>query len=487
MSDADALATFYRRLVDLAQCREPVPLLDRALGALVELTGADEGYIEIQDGDRAWRASRGCRPDRVGEIRDSISRGIIAEALATGETIVTASAVVDPRFRDRESVRRKGIDAVVCGPLGEQPRGVVYLQGGGLAVNAEQTYLHVEYFGRAIAPFAEHLLDQGRPAAHGPFEGVVAQSSAMKVVTKRLAMVAPLDVHVLLTGPTGVGKSLVARSIHLASRRSNSSYYEINCAAIPDALLESELFGAAKGAHSAVADRGIPGKVEAAEGGTLFLDEIAELAVGSQAKLLQLLQDGVYYRLGDTSARQSNVRIIAATNVDLGEAIAAKTFREDLYYRLSVVETAIPPLCEREEDILPLARHFLRHACDRFDLPPKRLSKEAQRALIGAQWPGNVRQLRHRIESAALDAHLDDENRPVTEVDIFGDQDRVQSSAEGWREVTRQFQRRHLLGVLETSEWNISEVASRLGIARSHVYNLMHEHELSRSRVAAGG
>jgi transcriptional regulator with PAS, ATPase and Fis domain len=308
----------------------------------------------------------------------------------------------------------------------------------------------------------------------------------MSSVTKRLAMVAPLDVHVLLTGPTGVGKSLVARAIHSASRRANSPYCEINCAAIPDALLESELFGAARGAHSAVGTRGVRGKVEAAEGGTLFLDEIAELEVGSQAKLLQLLQDAVYYRLGESEPRQSDVRIIAATNVDLDEAIATKTFREDLYYRLSVVETAIPPLSEREEDILPLARHFLRLACDRFELPPKRLSKDAQRALVRAAWPGNVRQLRHRIESAALDAHLHDENRAVTEADIFGAHQSDHSSEEGWREVTRQFQRRHLLGILETSEWNISEVAARLGLARSHVYNLMHEHGLSRVRMVSG-
>ena len=166
----------------------------------------------------------------------------------------------------------------------------------------------------------------------------------MQEVVERLRLAAPLDVHVLLTGETGVGKTLLAQSMHAAGGRASGPFIELNCAAIPDALLENELFGADEGAHSSVPRGGVIGKVEAAEGGTLFLDEIGELSLSSQAKLLQLLQSHSYFRLGSPQERRADVRVVAATNLDLEHEVANKRFRQDLYYRLNVLQVRVPSL-----------------------------------------------------------------------------------------------------------------------------------------------
>src|SRR5262249_47750762 len=195
-------------------------------------------------------------------------------------------------------------------------------------------------------------------------------------------------------------------AVHQASRRRNGPFVEINCATLPNALLENELFGAEPGAHSAAARTAVKGKIEAAEGGTLFLDEIAELEPSAQTKLLQLLQSKTYYRLAGTAPRRADVRVIAATNVNLKAAIAERKFREDLYYRLQVLEIRVPSLAERTEDLIPLSFEFLNQVFERHQLPRKSLSPSAIRAIQVAQWPGNVRQLAHRIESAAILAEM---------------------------------------------------------------------------------
>lgn len=484
---------YYRRLLDLGMLDEPEPLLEEALQLLVELTGAREGYIELTDDDegplRRWSAAEGCDASRVAEIRATTSSGIIAEAIATGEVVRTASAMLDPRFGDRESVRDHAIEAVICAPLGrERPLGVVYLQGGGdaLQVFAEETYGHVGYFARAVSPFLENLLARMRADdagdREGPFAEVRYRSPAMRDVIRRLRLVAPLDVNVLFTGATGVGKTLLARAAHMASRRAGGPFVELNCAAIPEPLIENELFGAVEGAHSNVPRGGVRGKVEAAHGGTLFLDEIAEMSLGAQAKLLQLLQSGTYFRLGSPEPSTSDVRIMAATNRDLADEVRAKRVREDLYYRLNVLAVRVPSLAEREEDVTLLARHFAAEACERHGLPSMRVSPRGLAAVLHASWPGNVRQLANRLETAVLNAHLRG-SLFVEPADLFeadADSD-VAEEALSLQEATRQFQKRHVLSVLEATGWNLSETARRLDVVRSHVYNLIKLHGLSRA------
>lgn len=480
---------YYRGLLDLGRCPDPEALLRRSLELLVELTGAREAYIELEDAgarDRWW-AARGCDAERVDAIKASISQGIIAEAVATGETVLTAAAFDDPRFEDRESVRQHAIEAVICAPLGEDaPLGVVYLQGPqeDLRVSAVEVQQHVAYFARALAPFAERLVlraDSRRARAGiGAFAGVLYRSEAMHRLVERLALAAPLDVPILFLGGTGVGKSLLARATHAHSgRRASSPFVEINCAAIPDELLENELFGAAPGAHSSVPRGGLVGKVEAAQGGTLFLDEIGELSLRSQAKVLQLLQSRQYYRLGSTESLRADVRLMAATNVDLRRCVDEGRFREDLFYRLRVLEVVVPSLEERAEDLGLLAEHFVSEAAERHDLPVTGLTTGARHAILNAPWPGNVRELAHRLESAVINAHF----RAHTAVDIqdvFPEESAVGTFDQTLQEATRQFQKRHLRAALEATNWNVTEAARQLDVARSHLYNLIRAHGLTR-------
>ena len=230
-------------------------------------------------------------------------------------------------------------------------------------------------------------------------EHVVGRSPAMREVLDRVLRVGPTDATVLVTGESGTGKELVARALHVTSRRGDKPFVPVNCAAITETLLESELFGHARGAFTG-ATRARRGMFEEAHGGTLFIDEIGETAPGFQAKLLRALQDGEIRRVGESTPVQVNVRVIAATNQDLRRAIAEKRFREDLFYRLNVVPIRIPPLRERREDVPLLAAHFLQRFNQRTG-GDKILTPEAVARLLEHDWPGNVRELENMIEQAA--------------------------------------------------------------------------------------
>ena len=489
---------FYRSLAELTDHDSLPALLDAALGVLIARVSAREAMVEvIDDGiDGATHVvAHGCERHRMTEISSFVSRGIIGEAMATGKMIVTANAAEDPRFLQFESVQRHRLEAVLCVPIGQAVHaGVVYLQGKQGAREFQpydaKVQREVELFARALSGPVERLLGRAPAAlaapphsrsADDPFAAIRGKSPAMADIVERLRLAAPLDVHVLLTGPSGVGKTLLANAVHLASRRRNGPFVEINCATLPEALLENELFGAEPGAHSAATRGAIKGKVEAAEAGTLFLDEIGELALGAQSKLLQLLQNRTYYRLGSTQARRADVRVVAATNANLKVAIAERKFREDLYYRLQVLEVHVPSLAERPEDLVPLSFEFLRQVVERHQLTRKSLSPSAIRAIQAAQWPGNVRQLANRIESAAIHAQIRGSDH-IEAHDVFPDD--PQSAAEApatLQSATRRFQRNHILGVLTATDWNALEAARILDVSRSQIYNLIRMFELKSS------
>jgi DNA-binding NtrC family response regulator len=244
------------------------------------------------------------------------------------------------------------------------------------------------------------LLEQVRLET-GVFENMVGKSRAMMRVFETIDKVAPTDVTVLIRGESGTGKELVARAIHFRSPRARKPFIAVNCAAFSRELVESELFGHEKGAFTgAVARR--EGKFEAANGGTLFLDEIGDMALETQAKLLRVLQEQVFERIGGNQPLNVDVRIIAATNQDLEAMIEQGKFREDLYYRLKVVEIRVPPVRERREDVPLMVQHFIAEARQRFSAPEKQLTPEAMRACVEAPWKGNARSLKAAIEQAVI-------------------------------------------------------------------------------------
>ncbi len=234
-----------------------------------------------------------------------------------------------------------------------------------------------------------------------PFQTLLGQSDSLQSVINAAQMVAMTDVTLLVTGESGTGKELLAQAIHQASPRANGPMITINCAALPEALVESELFGHRKGAFTGASEHA-KGRIQAAEGGTIFLDEIGELALPIQAKLLRFLESGECQAVGETTPRKVNVRVVAATNRDLFQEAQAGRFREDLFYRLNVVPLELPPLRERHGDIALLAKELLQQASARHQLPAAKFSKCALKALQNRAWPGNVRELRNLCERLAI-------------------------------------------------------------------------------------
>jgi transcriptional regulator with GAF, ATPase, and Fis domain len=252
---------------------------------------------------------------------------------------------------------------------------------------------------RRLERRVETLVDELRERY--AFDRIVGRAAALREALDRAAKVAPTDTTVLITGESGTGKELVARAIHHASRRAEAPFVAVNCAAIPDGLLESELFGHERGAFTG-ADRQRPGRFEQAAGGTLFLDEVAELSYGVQAKLLRVLQEREFQRVGGTATLRADVRIVTATNRNLAEAVAAGHFREDLFYRLDVFTVHLPPLRERGDDVILLADHFVRALGASMGKGEPALSRDARAALLDHPWPGNIRELANAVERALI-------------------------------------------------------------------------------------
>jgi len=240
---------------------------------------------------------------------------------------------------------------------------------------------------------------QDKQSKFNSLPGMIGTSWKMRQMYRLARLVAPRDTAVLIVGATGTGKELVARGIHELSRRSGGPFVVVNCAAIPESLVESELFGFTRGAFAG-AFQSRPGRIRAAQGGTLLLDEVGELPLALQAKLLRFIQSGEAQRVGSQDAFRVDARLIASTSADLVQRVREKQFREDLYYRLAVFPLDLPLLRDRAEDILPLARYFLEKFCRQTGFPQKDFTSEAAAALQECSWPGNVRELQHRIERA---------------------------------------------------------------------------------------
>jgi transcriptional regulator with PAS, ATPase and Fis domain len=314
--------------------------------------------------------------------------------------------------------------------------------------------------------------DVVHPESESP-DVVVGHSAGWTDAMKRARLVAPTDATVLLQGESGTGKEVVARLIHAMSPRERRPFVAINCAALPENLLESELFGYERGAFTG-AHQSKPGQVEIAAGGVLFLDEVSEMSLAAQAKFLRFLQERESQRLGGTRVFKTNVRIIAATNRDLEQAMARGSFRHDLYYRLQVFTIQLPPLRERQADILPLADAFLREISRSMRRPLVTLTQEATEALLSHAWPGNVRELHNALERAAI--ICEGAAITATHLSLAAPHRRPQFDE---AEVNLDaIQRRTIARVLGQVRGNKSQAAKRLGLTRNQLYERLRKYNL---------
>jgi len=319
-------------------------------------------------------------------------------------------------------------------------------------------------------------------------EGIVGESQAIVSMLKTLAKVAQSDASVLITGESGTGKELAARSIHRYSRRAKGPFVAVDCASIPESLLESELFGYERGAFTG-AERRKRGLLEQADGGTLFLDEIGEMNLSLQARLLRALQERSFRRLGGEAVVSVDIRVISSTNRDLEREVKQGNFREDLLFRLNVVTLRMPPLRERHGDIALLCKHFLRKFADREGIQPPRISPEAMKALERYPWPGNVRELRNVIERAVV----------LNDSGVIGPADLPEhiqragpgpdpGGVPGYKEIRQawiaHYGRQYLAELLERHEGNISQASREAGVSRKTFYALLKRFGLDKERPA---
>ena len=325
-----------------------------------------------------------------------------------------------------------------------------------------------------------------KQSIEAPFE-IVGKTPVMRALMEKIEKVAATPARVLITGENGTGKELVARALHRVSPRASKPFVEVNCAAIPGELIESELFGHMKGSFTgAISDRA--GKFEQANKGTLFLDEVGDMSLAAQAKVLRVLQDNVITRIGSAKPVSVDVRVIAATNKTLENEISAGKFREDLYYRLNVVPIHVPPIRERREDIPMLAQYFAATLSAREGIPPRTFTPDALERLSALDWPGNVRELRNTVERLLILAP--DTQISSRDIDRLAGQRTLDDAGIATLTQCRTFEefkdaaeRAFLLNKLRENDWNVSETARVVEMPRSNLYKKIERYSLSREHT----
>ncbi|MCK6528325.1 sigma 54-interacting transcriptional regulator [Myxococcota bacterium] len=464
--------------------RHSLPILWKTLlDAVIEVTGAGKGFLVIlRDGQLEIPAARNV--DRVDLEKDpsQLSDSVIARVLKERRPIIIGDAQKDTLLGTARSVVDLKLSSVMCVPLiaRDTLMGILYVGSDRASHLFQPEDLDALVVFAAQAGLILHnalLMDELREDnAHLRRELhrgglLIGGSPPMRAVFHTLERVAPTDIAVLITGETGTGKELVAREIHARSPRADKPFISINCGAIPENLLESELFGHRKGAFTgAVADK--VGKFEAADGGTLFLDEIGEMPLSLQVKLLRVLQDHAIERVGEVKPTPVDIRVISATNKDLEAEVAARRFREDLYYRLHEVAIHLPPLRERGDDIALIARHLLKRHAAQYSDRSRGFSVEAIQAMKAYVWPGNVRQLENRIKKAVVmsDGPL------LTPEDLGFEGPGEEARAYKPLAVAREeFQIAYIREVLEACGWNKAETARVLDVDARTIFRYIEK------------
>ena len=476
-------------------------LVELMLGSALEISEMDRAVFFQRDAEGQIELAASRVRDRelrtmTGEVE--VSHTILNRVIEESKTYYVSDASTDPNFRARRSVQDLSLRTVVCVPI-TGPSGVMgalYLdsqRAAGLLGEdgvrimeafAAQAGIALEAMAhrKELQEAADSLELENRNlkevlGVRTRYDNLIGQSAAMQKVFAMLERVAERPVTVLIRGGTGTGKDLVARALHFNSPRREANFISVNCAAIPDALLESELFGYRKGAFTG-AERDHVGLVEAADGGTLFLDEIGDLSLALQAKLLRVLQENEVRRLGESKDRKVDVRFLAATHRNLTEEVRQKRFREDLYYRLNVITIHLPALRERKEDIMLLAEHFLSQQAELMGRAGLAFSAEARRMLLAYDWPGNVRELQAAVMRAAALSDLE----VLTPEDLLPDLNRAAPVAAPrgatLKDSLERAEEMLILDALKDSDGNVSAAARSLGVSRQHLHTRIRRLDL---------
>lgn len=459
------------------------------LELLFEVVPAERGAILLSQGNGLEDAAvfgldRARGPDEAIKV----SRTIAQQVLREKTSLLMSDAPAKLGFGS-ESLNQSRPSSLMCVPLimHDQPLGVIYLETNAPDDHFDQDHLQLVTAIAAITAVAienaRHIewlqSENERLLADVNIEhNMVGESPSMKQVYQLISKVAPTDSTVMISGESGTGKELAARAIHLNSKRAKLPFMGVNCAALAETLLESELFGHEKGAFTgALAMK--KGRLEVADGGTVFLDEIGELSPALQVKLLRVLQEREFERVGGTRTIRVDIRLVAATNKDLEQAIAAGTFRQDLFYRLNVVELAMPPLRERPEDIPLLANYFASKHGEKCNRKILGVSPEAQARLLSYEWPGNVRELENAIERAVVlgaTDHILPEDLP--EATLESGAATTTAPAPGYHEAVTQTKKQIILSAMDQAKGSYTEAAKLLGVHPNYLHRLIRNLKL---------
>jgi Nif-specific regulatory protein len=486
--------------------RDLEELQAQLLDLIFEVVPAGRGAILLSDGEGQEFNSLYARTRQGGQPQlVRVSRTIARKAMKENVAILGVDVSSTGNFREVESLVASNVRSLVCVPLSVFQRiiGCIYLDSTSAASRFNEEHLQLM---AGVAGVSAVALDNARRLQWLEQENqrlsteirqdqsLVGEGSRMKEIFQFLARVAPTDSTVLIEGESGTGKELVAKALHRNSPRASKPFVAINCAAIPETLLESDLFGHERGAFTGAAAQK-KGRLEFADGGVVFLDEIGELAPALQVKLLRVLQEREFERVGGTHLIKVNIRLIAATNRDLEDAVRKGEFRQDLYYRLAVVKMTMPPLRERREDIPMLTRHFVQKHAMRCRVKAKPISREAMATLVNYEWPGNVRELENAIERALVMGSSDMvllEDLPESLLEQNAPEDITEGKYHG---SVKELKKQLILDAVEQTGGNYVEAAGILGVHPNYLHRLIRNLQLKdeinqalrgRGRVSGG-
>jgi transcriptional regulator with GAF, ATPase, and Fis domain len=480
------LTTFSERLLGSYDLDK---LLENLMDEVIEVTRADKGFLILMESNEPRvKVARNLSRENIEDAVEKLSDSIIAKVVKEQRPLIIADAIDAPEFKASESVVNLKVHSVMCVPLMHKGElfGLLYVGNDRLVNRFENKSLDMLTIFAAQASLILHnallvnelKLDNTelrKRLEDQRYGDIVGACQGMKDVYKRIDKIALTDISVLITGETGTGKELIAREIHRHSPRAKGPFVTINCGAIPENLLESELFGHVKGAFTgAVATR--PGKFQAAIGGTLFLDEIGEMPLQLQVKLLRALQEKVVYKVGDNRGEPVDIRVVAATNKILEEEVKKNTFREDLYYRLNVVTLKLPPLRERGEDVIVLGKFFLQKYAKEFGSKVKGFTPAATVAMKKYAWPGNIRELENRIKKAVVLA-----DKPLLGADDLDLKPENLDPIMPLLQAKEEFQKRYINEVLARNNGNRTKTAKDLGVDPRTIFRHLEKLEAEKS------